>query len=132
MKISNFTAAAFAFCFGMSAFAQDSEEPTFLEGFPDVPVIDGVHEVASERVVFDTPGGTVAQTTLQTRDTVHKALLNFNDALVALGWNCKPASESMLCTRDTSKLVFQAPEPEQKPTRIILRLEPANAPDMAN
>lgn len=98
--------------------------PIFLDGFPDVPLIEGVSEAASERVVFDTPGGTVAQTTLLSSTAIGKALERFEDSLGALGWTCERIKAAMNCSRDTSSLNFTDASEPGKTTRIILRLEP--------
>lgn len=98
--------------------------PLFLEGFPDVPLIEGVSEAASERVVFDTPGGTVAQATLLSTVAVDKALEGFEDSLGALGWTCERTKAAMSCGRDSSLLSFSDASEAGKSTRIILRLEP--------
>ena len=107
----------------MPAAAQDPA-PAFLEGFPDVPLIEGVAEAVSERVVFDTPGGTVAQATLLSSSAIDKALESFEDSLGALGWTCERTKAAMSCNRDTSLLSFSDASEAGKNTRIILRLEP--------
>lgn len=99
-------------------------EDRFLDGFPDVPLIEGVREIVEERVVFDTPAGTVAQTVVTSNAAPTATLSNFGNALVALGWTCKQMDTLMGCDREGSKLTFRTDPESEDNTRIILRLEP--------
>lgn len=117
------TAAVMAITFAFAGHANE-DAPVFLEGFPDVPLVEGVSEVEDERVVFDTPGGTVAQATLESTIGFQKALEGFASALTALGWDCSPVEAGLGCSRDESRLAFNADPNAQSGTRIILRLEP--------
>jgi len=109
--------------------AQETKQ-AFLEGFPDVPLLEGMHEVASERIVFDAPSGTVAQTELTVSGTAKTALDQYLAALPAFGWQCQRAKNALLCVLDGNKLMFNSKNFSGKNERIILRLEPSSSPDM--
>lgn len=104
---------------------QAVSEDRFLEGFPDVPLLDGIEEIAEERVVFDTPGGTVAQTAFVIKSPIDQLLAGYSNALTAFGWTCSRAPLVMNCVREGSKLLFKGEEDASLGKRIILRLQPS-------
>jgi len=112
---------------GPSVFAQE----VFLEGFPDVPLLQGIQEISEERIVFDTLAGTVAQTELAYEGPAKKALDLYNSSLPAFGWKCERAQLSLGCVRGDNKILFTNKNHSENNGRIILRLEPVEQPDMA-
>ena len=102
----------------------------FLEGFPDVPLLEGLTEIADERVVFDTPAGTVAQTALVSDKGADEALKRYGNTLTAFGWQCKRVARALTCAREENKLLFKGEQTADSAERIILRLEPNKYPDM--
>ena len=73
-----------ALLFSSTSFAQD--EPAFIEGFGDFPLLPGYEEKTGARLVFDTPSGTIAETILVTRLSWNDARKEYGIALEGLGW----------------------------------------------
>lgn len=119
-RMTHFILGAVLAVASISAYAQQ----VFLEGFPDVPLLDGVNEIAEERVVFDTPAGTVAQTVLLGEKGAKEALSRYAANLPTFGWQCSHTQISLTCARDENILLFKTTETAEKSGRIILRLEP--------
>lgn len=113
--------ALFAFTFALTVNAQDDG---FIEGFPDIPKLPVISELAGEMVVFDTPSGTVAEATLIANKSGKETLNAYKTALSALGWQCKRPPQSLKCTRAGNTVVFLDDAPSNKTGRIILRLAP--------
>ncbi|UTW58721.1 hypothetical protein KFE96_18210 [Kordiimonas sp. SCSIO 12603] len=113
--------ALFAFTFASSALIA---EDGFIEGFPDIPKLEIVSEIAGDPVVFDTPSGTVAEATLLTSNKGTEALNAYKTALSALGWSCKRPPQSLKCTRGGNTVTFLNDIPQAETGRIILRLAP--------
>jgi len=105
------------------AFVADADE-VFLEGFPDVPLLEGVREKQEDRVVFDTLGGTVAQTVLISEKAASTVLARYATALPTFGWQCNHSSQQLQCKREGNGLLFSSQNAGEKAARIILRLEP--------
>lgn len=99
-------------------------EDTFIEGFPDVPLLAGIQEDESSRTVFDTPSGTVAETTLIADQSAQDILLRYAADLPALGWACNGVATELHCVRESDELVFEPGTSAPGTARIILRLVP--------
>lgn len=99
-------------------------EDVFIEGLPDVPQLALVTSIEGEPVIFDTPGGTVAEFALNLSSSTSVALTAYNEALTGLGWACTPGTHSMVCSREENRLVFSTPDEGKSTKRIMLRLEP--------
>jgi hypothetical protein len=100
------------------------QEP-FLEGFPDVPLLKDMHEIhPTSRFVFDTPTGTVAETILTTDLSISEVIIRYNINLIALGWECAPQSDALMCLREKHKLALTFQKSVEKKTLIKLRVEP--------
>lgn len=106
------------------AFAISAEEPDFIEGFPDVPLLPEVTEDQAERVVFDTPSGTVAETSIRANMKGRKILDLYEDKLIPFGWKCQRHPMSLTCKRENNRLLFLDKTPAKRNGIIILRLEP--------
>lgn len=105
---------------GFSVQAED----TFLEGFPDVPYLDVIRAVEGEPVIFDTPSGTVAETTLQLATSGANAMELYRESLSALGWTCDSPALALTCSRYGNRLSLKSPNPSAQEGTLILRLEP--------
>jgi hypothetical protein len=103
--------------------AQD-EEQTFLEGFPDVPLVAGVRGVDGESVLFDTPSGTIAEVKLLIEGGAEHVFAAYKQTLAAFGWACETKPQTLICLREKNRLVFFDTDPRRKNGTIILRLEP--------
>ncbi|WP_417465886.1 hypothetical protein [Kordiimonas sp.] len=112
--------ALLLFCFTSALHAED----VFIEGLPDVPHLPVVTSIEGEPVVFDTPGGTVAEFILNINVAAPAAYQAYNEALTGLGWACTSRPSGMACAREENRLVFSTPEEGENTKRIILRLEP--------
>lgn len=106
------------------SFTVGAEEPTFLEGFPDVPLPPEVTEDDAERVVFDTPSGTFAETSIRGDMKGREILDLYENKLIPFGWNCQRHPMSLTCTRENNRLLFLDKTPAKRTGLIILRLEP--------
>ncbi len=107
-----------------AATAQDSPAAGFLEGFPDVPRLDVVTGIAGDSVLFDTPGGTVAEITLKIAGSTLNAMKQYRESLTSLGWTCNAPTIAMDCWRERHRLMFKSPAGENASGMLILRLEP--------
>lgn len=99
-------------------------DQVFLEGFPDVPLLTGMAEESGERMVFDAPSGTVAETSIRSDQSGSSIIDAYAKELPAFGWSCKKQPTNMRCTREQNVLVFLNKTPTEEQGRIILRLEP--------
>lgn len=100
-------------------------DQVFLEGFPDVPLLEGVEEDFGDRVVFDTPSGTVAETSIRAQKSGGTVLDAYAKELPVFGWKCDRLPQGMRCSREKNSLVFLDQAPSTSEALIILRLEPA-------
>ncbi|MFC3052216.1 hypothetical protein [Kordiimonas pumila] len=101
-----------------------SADQVFLEGFPDVPLLDGLSEQADDRVIFDTPSGTVAETVIRAKIPAKQVLNTYSKELVTFGWDCARGPLSLTCERENDRLVFLDDDPDASEGIMILRLEP--------
>jgi hypothetical protein len=100
----------------------------FLEGFGDFPLLEDVTEAeGAERFVFDTPAGTVAETSLISKLTPTKILNLYQENLPVFGWNCQKSSENLQCEREQSLLSLIITGSKNGSTSIRVRLEPRDA-----
>ena len=88
-----------------------AEEPqTYISVLPTVPVMDGATEITDSAVLFDKPGGRIAQTILYTESSDQSALLNFYEqTLPQLGWT--PSGKNTF-TREEERLLLVPLESE--------------------
>ena len=105
------------------AAAQETEQ-SFLEGFPDVPILAGVRGIDGESVFFDTPSGIIAEVKLLIEGDGEQVMNTYAQALAGLGWVCEKKPQSLRCGRDKTRLIFFDTDPTVKNGRLILRLEP--------
>lgn len=78
-------------------------DSSFLEGFPDVPLLNGFAEQAEDRMIFDTVAGTIAETVLTSPHS--DALDRYESALKGLGWSCPTREVARLsCMKDHQNL----------------------------
>lgn len=99
-------------------------DQVFLEGFPDVPLLQGVEEHTGDRMVFDAPSGTVAETSIRAPYSSNKLLDAYAKELPAFGWACNRLPQGLRCTLEQNALVFLDQAPDEDEALIILRLEP--------
>lgn len=67
--------------------AQQVQEPKFFEVLSDVPLMPGLYEIPDESVVFDKPGGRIAESTAAARDLSGEEIRFFyGQALSQMGW----------------------------------------------
>ncbi len=98
----------------------------FIEGFPDVPLLAGIEEHSGDRVVFDVPSGTVAETAIRAQESGGNVLDAYAKELPVFGWKCDRVPQGMRCLREKNVLVFLDQAPAASEALIILRLEPAS------
>ncbi|MBL4837016.1 MAG: hypothetical protein JKY34_05510, partial [Kordiimonadaceae bacterium] len=103
--------------------AQQAEQ-VFIEGFPDVPLLEGMEEQAGERLVFDAPSGTVAETMILANKSGKAIIDDYARELAVFGWLCVRQPMAMRCHREKNALVFLNKAPAKKTGIIILRLKP--------
>ncbi len=101
-------------------------DQVFLEGFPDVPLLEGVEEQAGGKVVFDAPSGTVAETVIRASENSRTVLDSYIKELPVLGWKCDRLPQGLRCKREGNNLVFLDQAPNAASALIILRLEPVS------
>ncbi len=93
----------------------------FIDGFPDVPLLESVRLADGESpVIFDTPGGTVAEVQL-TSSEPDGLLARYGATLRGLGWSCTQG-RSLICQRADNRLKLSAAAGGAD--RFALRLEP--------
>jgi hypothetical protein len=112
-------------CVFLSLVTLTVPQESFLEGFPDVPLLRDMREIhPTSRFVFDTPSGTVAETVLITDQSIPEATKRYNVNLIALGWECASKANTLTCLRDQHKLALTFQKSVEKKTLIQLRVEP--------
>ncbi len=99
-------------------------EESFIDGFPDVPLLSGVRGIDGESVFFDTPSGTIAEVKLLVEGGGDKLMADYAEALAGLGWACTKSPQALRCEREENRLIFFDPDPRVKNGTVILRLEP--------
>jgi len=73
-----------------TATATAQMDTSFIEGFGDVPLLDGMHELADERLIFDTPAGTYAEALFTSPAPGDELISRYRAALTSLGWHEAP------------------------------------------
>ena len=74
-------AAAFLLCFHAQAFAT-----AYFSVIDDLPIPDGMTEMADESVVFDSPSGKIVTAAAEGKTTVAAVRAYYRTALPPLGW----------------------------------------------
>lgn len=115
-----FSACLYIASFNGSAMAQDS----FLEGFPDIPHLDGFDIIDESLMVFDSASGTVAEVSMYTDKSITEGLTAYNDSLGGLSWSCVRVKSRISCQRDGFLVTIIASQDRQKRARVTLRSEP--------
>lgn len=84
-----------AVLFPLAVFAADAPRPhlTFLEGFDDVPLMPGFHELADSLLIFDKPDGKIIQSEACGAASWAAVRGFYTGALPQLGWRLEPASK---------------------------------------
>ncbi len=70
-------------------------DESFIEGFGDVPKLEGISEIKDEKIVFDTPAGTYAEAFFIISATKGVLIKQYREALSALGWKEKPLPKAI-------------------------------------
>ncbi len=77
---------AFAGLAGPSLPARAAETAGFMSGLGDVPVMPGLAPAEEEPLVFDKPGGRIAQSVMAGRVDRKAVLAFYNQTMPQLGW----------------------------------------------
>lgn len=98
----------------------------FLDGFPDIPLLPGVSEIMPEnRLVFDTPSGTLAETALSATEGSARLIDRYAEALGGLGWVCRRTQARLTCLRSGQRITFESAAAKNTPSQMVrIRLEP--------
>ncbi|MBP2295888.1 hypothetical protein [Azospirillum rugosum] len=90
-----------------------SESPRFLTGMGDVPVMPGLAPAEEEPLVFDKPGGRIAQSVMAGRVDRKAVLAFYNQTMPQLGWKAAPqaAAAGTRFLRDGEELRLEFVEP---------------------
>lgn len=70
----------------------------FLTGSEDVPLMDGLAEVADTSTIFDTPGGRIVEVDAKGAVAAADILRYYAESLPALGWVADPVGENASLT----------------------------------
>lgn len=98
------------------------EQPSgFLDGFPDIPLLEGFKEIDNAHMVFDTPGGTIAKSRLES--SFGDGLIRYAQTLKALGWACRQMDQ-LTCSRGSDRLVVRIVEQANNNTIYMVTSEP--------
>lgn len=102
--------------------AQDAQ---FLANFGDVPVMEGLAEMETARVVFDAPDGTIATSVLVGSMKKKGARTFYDKSLVALGWVKRDSKTKyqLVYERGTERLTISM-ERRKKQLKLIFSLVP--------
>jgi len=105
-----------------SAYGQDAH---FLPNFGDVPVMEGLSEMETARVVFDAPGGTIATSVLVGNTTKKDVRAFYDTSLVALGWTKRNSKTKyqLVFERGAERLTISM-EQRKKQLKLIFSLIP--------
>lgn len=109
----------FVLCLAPGALAQDDPG---LEDLSGIPVMDGLTEDLSQRVVFDKPEGRIIRTLLTGNVTPGQATGFYSEALFQLGWKLTKSDETLVFTRDEEQLTLALSG--EGPVEIVLSLRP--------
>lgn len=102
-----------------------TSQDAFLEGFPDIPLLSGLQEThEGAKFIFDTPTGTIAETTLETNQSGSQVITRYYTNLKALGWDCSQNQTQLTCMRDHHKLTLASKDNAGNKTILTLRIEP--------
>ena len=107
-----------------TAYGQDAH---FLQNFGDVPVMEGLTEMETSRIVFDAPGGTIATAILSGTMKKKDARAFYDASLTALGW-AKLDSKTkyqLVYERGAERLTVSM-EQRKKQLKLIFNLVPVS------
>ncbi|MDD3445279.1 MAG: hypothetical protein PHS60_07700 [Zavarzinia sp.] len=96
----------------------------FLTGSEDVPLMDGLAEVADTRVVFDTPGGRIVDVNTEGAVGADAVRRYYRDSLPALGWTRDPAGDAIQTWRRNSEILEITVEEGGGGTTVRFNLRP--------
>jgi len=85
-------------------FAAQVLAESFLPGFEDLPLMDGLRVLEDRGHVFDSPGGRLVETHAAGRVESARLRAFYHETLTALGWH---ASEAGTYHRDGEKLTIE-------------------------
>lgn len=104
-----------------------AEETIFLEGFTDVPLLEGYTVKEEETVIFDTPAGTIAEAYLWPLSG-HKAVTSdYYKALLALGWQCKQG-QKLNCRKEALLLQISLVMAGENKGALYVKMHPQKHP----
>ncbi|GHF12829.1 hypothetical protein GCM10017044_03490 [Kordiimonas sediminis] len=116
----------------MALLSQDtgSEQVTpFLPGFPDIPVLECCAEIdPDDRLIFDTPAGTVAETHLTSTDSAEATIKAYDIALTGLGWACSANKKSLTCLRSGYQLSIKTLKNKNNSSILAIESSPVRTP----
>lgn len=96
---------AFAGLAGSALPSRASETTVFVTGLGDVPAMPGLAPAEEEPLVFDKPGGRIAQSVMTGRVERKAVLAFYNQTMPQLGWKLSPDSK-----RGTTRYVREGEE----------------------
>ncbi len=112
MKRLIITALVFLFALAPLPAARSQQDPGF-EALSGIPVMEGLVEDFSHRVIFDKAEGRIIRTLLVGNVAPDQALSFYREVLFQLGWIEESAGDELVYTRDEEHLTlaFSATEP---------------------
>lgn len=101
-----------------------TEETPELESLTGIPVMAGLSENTSERIVFDKPEGRIIHTTLAGDVTSDQVLTFYRETLFQLGWVMVEGPGPLTFYRDQERLTLTIIGPS--PLELIIDLRPTS------
>ena len=105
-------------CLASGALAQDDPG---LEDLSGIPVMEGLVEDFSHRVIFDKAEGRIIRTLLVGNVTPDQALSFYREVLFQLGWIGESAGDGLVYTRDEEHLTLTFSDTEPLEVTVSLR-----------
>ena len=121
MKRLIITTLVFLFALAPFPGASSQEGPGF-EALSGVPVMEGLSENLSHRVVFDKAEGRIIRALLVGNVARNQAVSFYREVLFQLGWIEESAGDELVYTRDEEHLTLTFSNTE--PLEIIVSLRP--------
>lgn len=120
MKRLIITALVFLFALAPFSAARSQQDPGF-EALSGVPVMEGLVEDFSHRVIFDKAEGRIIRTLLVGNVAPDQALSFYREVLFQLGWIGESAGDELVYTRDEEHLTLTFSDTEPLEVTVSLR-----------
>lgn len=100
-----------------------AEQPVFMSGFEDLPLMDGLKQFDDGAVAFDAPSGRIVEAYAQSENVGRKNVLDFyGKTLPQLGWKRgKAAAASASFTREGEELTISVDDGTPATVRFELK-----------